>query len=77
MTQKGGLPDHARSARYVLKDFVNGKLLYCHAPPGVKQEDYHKFPVVKLRKPAKENSVTNEKNGEVSKLLLNFILVED
>ncbi|CAL1290801.1 unnamed protein product [Larinioides sclopetarius] len=69
MTQKGGLPDHARSARYILKDFVNGKLLYCHAPPGVKQEDYHKFSEVKLRKPAKETSEAGEKNGE-SKIVL-------
>lgn len=30
-----GNPDEARSARYVLKDYVNGKLLYCHPPPGI------------------------------------------
>ncbi|XP_062438466.1 large subunit GTPase 1 homolog isoform X2 [Rhea pennata] len=30
-----GQPDQPRSARYVLKDYVNGKLLYCHPPPGV------------------------------------------
>jgi large subunit GTPase 1 len=29
-----GLPDTSRSARYVLKDYVNAKLLYCHPPPG-------------------------------------------
>nr|XP_056706100.1 large subunit GTPase 1 homolog [Euleptes europaea] len=29
-----GQPDQPRSARYVLKDFVAGKLLYCHPPPG-------------------------------------------
>ncbi|KAM5335130.1 large subunit GTPase 1 homolog isoform 1-T1 [Glossophaga mutica] len=29
-----GQPDQPRSARYVLKDYVNGKLLYCHPPPG-------------------------------------------
>ncbi|KAM6223137.1 large subunit GTPase 1 homolog [Rhynchocyon petersi] len=29
-----GQPDHPRSARYILKDYVNGKLLYCHPPPG-------------------------------------------
>ncbi|XP_017771082.1 PREDICTED: large subunit GTPase 1 homolog [Nicrophorus vespilloides] len=36
-----GQPDNPRSARYVLKDFMNGKLLYANAPPGVKQEVYH------------------------------------
>ncbi|XP_054719870.1 large subunit GTPase 1 homolog isoform X2 [Uloborus diversus] len=55
MTQRG-LPDNARSARYILKDFVNGRLLYCHAPPGVNQEDYHKFPEAKLKKIVGSNS---------------------
>ncbi|KAK7023625.1 large subunit GTPase 1 [Halocaridina rubra] len=36
-----GLPDNPRTARYILKDYVNGKLLYCHAPPGILQSDYH------------------------------------
>lgn len=30
-----GNPDEARSARYILKDYVNGKLLFCHPPPGI------------------------------------------
>ncbi|KAG0168126.1 hypothetical protein DFQ28_006420 [Apophysomyces sp. BC1034] len=29
-----GNPDEARAARYILKDYVNGKLLFCHPPPG-------------------------------------------
>ncbi|KAI9202184.1 P-loop containing nucleoside triphosphate hydrolase protein [Polychytrium aggregatum] len=29
-----GNPDEARASRYVFKDYVNGKLLYCHPPPG-------------------------------------------
>ena len=28
-----GQPDTSRAARYVLKDYVSGKLLYCHPPP--------------------------------------------
>eukprot|EP00002_Diphylleia_rotans_P025361 TRINITY_DN5007_c0_g1_i3.p1 TRINITY_DN5007_c0_g1~~TRINITY_DN5007_c0_g1_i3.p1 ORF type:complete len:501 (+),score=89.01 TRINITY_DN5007_c0_g1_i3:54-1556(+) len=28
-----GMPDESRSARFVLKDYVNGKLLYCNPPP--------------------------------------------
>jgi large subunit GTPase 1 len=43
MTQNGQ-PDNPRSARYVLKDFVNGKLLYCVAPPMSEQHLYHIFP---------------------------------
>ena len=30
-----GQPDESRAARYVLKDYVNGKLLFCHPPPTV------------------------------------------
>ena len=26
-------PDQSRAARYILKDYVTGKLLYCHPPP--------------------------------------------
>jgi len=37
----GGRPDQSRAARIILKDFVNGKLLHCEAPPGVEQVTYH------------------------------------
>lgn len=30
-----GAPDESRAARYVLKDYVNAKLLYCHPPPTI------------------------------------------
>lgn len=32
MTHKG-IPDYQKSARHILKDYVKGKLLFCHAPP--------------------------------------------
>ncbi|XP_061152669.1 large subunit GTPase 1 homolog [Syngnathus typhle] len=35
-----GQPDQPRSARYILKDYVNGKLLYCHPPPHIEPEDF-------------------------------------
>ncbi|XP_065172832.1 large subunit GTPase 1 homolog, partial [Atheta coriaria] len=38
-----GQPDNPRSARFILKDYINGKLLYVHAPVGVKQEEFHTF----------------------------------
>ncbi|XP_053683897.1 large subunit GTPase 1 homolog [Sabethes cyaneus] len=38
-----GQPDQSRGSRYVLKDFVNGKLLYCCAPPGIDQKEFHRF----------------------------------
>jgi len=36
-----GNPDEARSARYILKDYVNGKLLFCHSPPGVSEVEFN------------------------------------
>lgn len=39
-----GQPDNPRAARYILKDYMNGKLLYCHAPPNVDQTEYHRWP---------------------------------
>ena len=41
----GGRPDQARAARIILKDYVAGKLLFCEAPPGVQQQDFHQLPV--------------------------------
>ncbi|KAK2579254.1 hypothetical protein KPH14_008219 [Odynerus spinipes] len=51
MTQNGQ-PDNPRSARYLLKDFVNGRLLYCVAPPTQNQKEFHTFP---CRRRIKEN----------------------
>ena len=31
-----GQPDESRAARYILKDYVSGKLLFCHPPPNDK-----------------------------------------
>jgi large subunit GTPase 1 len=36
-----GNPDEARSARYILKDYVNGKLLFCHPPPGISEASFN------------------------------------
>jgi len=36
-----GTADQPRSARYILKDFVNGKLLFCHPPPGVNFKEFN------------------------------------
>ncbi|KAJ6028087.1 Large subunit GTPase 1 [Penicillium herquei] len=38
-TQGLGQPDESRAARYVLKDYVNGKLLYVHPPPVAENEE--------------------------------------
>ncbi|XP_012944988.1 large subunit GTPase 1 homolog [Aplysia californica] len=35
-----GVADAPRAARYILKDFVKGKLLYCEAPPGLSGTEF-------------------------------------
>ena len=34
------MPDTSRAARYVLKDYVNAKLVYCHPPPGHDRDEF-------------------------------------
>ncbi|KAJ4484903.1 P-loop containing nucleoside triphosphate hydrolase protein [Lentinula edodes] len=36
-----GNPDEARAARYILKDYVNAKLLFCHPPTEVDEKDFN------------------------------------
>ncbi|KAI0936735.1 hypothetical protein AcV5_004801 [Taiwanofungus camphoratus] len=36
-----GNPDEARAARYILKDYVNAKLLFCHPPLGVPEDEFN------------------------------------
>ncbi|KAL8719014.1 MAG: hypothetical protein Q9225_003915 [Loekoesia sp. 1 TL-2023] len=38
-----GQPDESRAARYILKDYVNGKLLFCHPPPSDPPIDAREF----------------------------------
>ncbi|XP_055958148.1 large subunit GTPase 1 homolog [Patella vulgata] len=46
MTSRGA-PDGPRSSRYIIKDYINGKLLFCHPPPGIKVEEFQEAPVIK------------------------------
>jgi len=36
-----GNPDEARASRYILKDYVNAKLLFCHPPPNYSADDFN------------------------------------
>ena len=38
-----GQPDESRAARYILKDYVSGKLLFCQPPPQDPPIDGHEF----------------------------------
>lgn len=35
-----GMPDTSRAARYILKDYVNARLLYAHPPPGIDPDEF-------------------------------------
>lgn len=47
--QGQGNPDESRAARYVLKDYVNARLLYAHPPPGVDPDAFNAAPREHLR----------------------------
>ena len=36
-----GNPDEARAARYILKDYVNAKLLFCQPPPDIPEDAFN------------------------------------
>lgn len=40
-TQGQGNPDESRASRYILKDYVNAKLLYCHPPPNIDADEFN------------------------------------
>lgn len=57
-TQGLGQPDESRACRYILKDYVNGKLLYCEPPPDSMDADefneelYDEFHIPEKRRAA-------------------------
>ncbi|CAG5132805.1 unnamed protein product [Candidula unifasciata] len=65
-----GVPDGPRAARYILKDFVKGKLLYCEPPPGVDGAEFQDKdritvleklrPVCKVAPPQNRSSIDTE-----------------
>jgi large subunit GTPase 1 len=34
------MPDTSKAARFVLKDYVSAKLVFCHPPPGIDADEY-------------------------------------
>lgn len=51
--QGQGNPDESRAARYVLKDYVNAKLLFCNPPPEVDGDEFNKEQRMKAREALK------------------------
>ena len=54
-----GLPEEAKTAKLILRDYTSGKLLFCHLRPDFSQEKYGKIPQyennIELTKEEKEN----------------------
>jgi large subunit GTPase 1 len=82
-TQGLGQPDESRAARYVLKDYVNGKLLYVEPPPesGIdpktfNQELYDEFHLPEKRRAALVSAVDSlslEKDTDAASMASEFI----
>jgi len=57
-----GMPDRHRAARIILKDYVNGVLLYCIPPTGVDPDEFNPMPILKKQhKEHKEREVGEKK----------------
>ena len=47
LAASSGVPDYTRASRLVIKDYVSGKLLYCHPPPNATDEEQFHLETVK------------------------------
>ncbi|RXM99993.1 Large subunit GTPase 1-like [Acipenser ruthenus] len=63
-----GQPDQPRSARYILKDYVNGKLLYCHPPPHIKASDFQPQHDKKLNNEKEQGATRTGKSQKVKRI---------
>lgn len=62
-----GQPDESRAARYILKDYVNGKLLFCHPPPHepeIDGQDFNRDLYDFAHLPAKRQAWVREHNND-------------
>ncbi|KAH9285227.1 Large subunit GTPase 1 -like protein [Echinococcus granulosus] len=71
MSAKGN-PHYDRAARIILKDYVKGRLRYCHPPPGIDAADYQVMGATeRLEEEEKEwKEIGESVEGEEAKMLL-------
>lgn len=65
-----GLPDNPRSSRHILKDFVQGKLLYCHSPPNIDPIEFQEHVTSRKSKPDKTAAAPTPFQLKVTKVFL-------
>ncbi|KAL7867373.1 hypothetical protein AOLI_G00151870 [Acnodon oligacanthus] len=68
-----GQPDQSRSSRYVLKDYVSGKLLYCHPPPHINAKDFQPQHLKFARQDIKADPVIHAVNPSKVKRIENSV----
>jgi hypothetical protein len=42
LAASSGVPDHQPASRTIIKDYADGKLLYCHPPPHSDKDQFHR-----------------------------------
>ncbi|CAG8446358.1 5659_t:CDS:10 [Ambispora gerdemannii] len=66
-----GEPDESRAARYILKDYVNGRIPFCHPPDTISAREFNAelHDIERFLKPKKKAADTNiEKESDISSL---------
>lgn len=72
-----GNPDEARAARYILKDYVNAKLLYSHPPPDADADEFDRETVaLNVRRLARRKRAPVTRVGKNADTFINTGTVE-
>jgi len=79
LAASSGAPDYQRASRIIIKEYADGKLLYCHAPPNFDEENFQRETMMmalhktkKLREKLLSASING--NNDVDK---NTVAVDD
>jgi large subunit GTPase 1 len=62
------MPDTSRAARYVLKDYVSAKLVFCHPPPGIDADTYMEESRVKMIEKHEEDIRLGKKKAPITRV---------
>lgn len=66
-----GMPDTSRAARYILKDYVNAKLLYAHPPPGINPDEFMETSRIKTLAKLEEEFKQGRKRAPIGHVVRN------